>query len=183
MTWEEKVVEFLEESVELEGEAWGHKLADELAPKVIVRKVAPLLAAVSGSNTAHLNLLLDLVRTQAGESEYSRAIGIASKRNLIAILKMMEDCCAAEDLRKVPVRLLGLVKDAKAAACAEAAKAGLLRAYGEICRKADPVFMYTIIEKQILPWILRQLNECKEISTKEAGLVALEQVISLFQSC
>lgn len=78
------------------------------------------------------------------------------------------------------MRLLGLVKDAKAAATNEAAKAGLLKAYAEIARRGDAAALFPSLEKHIFSWIIRQLNDCKEISTKEAGLVAMEQVITIF---
>lgn len=88
----------------------------------------------------------------------------------------MEEHCQVEDAKKQPVRLLGLVRDTKAAATNEAAKAGLLRAYAEIARKGEASALFPIFDKQVLGWIIRQLNECKELSTKEAGLIAIEQV-------
>lgn len=92
----------------------------------------------------------------------------------------MEDFCSIEDARKQPVKLLGLVKDTKAAATAEASKAGLLRAYGEIAKKGNSEILFPVLEKQIVSWIIKQLNECKEFTTKECGLIALEQVIIVY---
>lgn len=89
----------------------------------------------------------------------------------------MEEHCQVEDAKKQPVRLLGLVRDSKAAATNEAAKAGLLRAYAEIARKGEAQALFPYYDKQVLGWIIRQLNECKELSSKEAGLIAIEQVV------
>ncbi|KAK2577321.1 hypothetical protein KPH14_003451 [Odynerus spinipes] len=175
LNWEEKIVEFLEESVKLEGETWGLKLADELAVKASTPHVAPLLASMCSSN-AHITLLIELARCHVSNEEFARAVGICSKRHLDIVIKLMEEACMVEDARKIPVRLLGLVKDAKAIATAEAAKAGLLKCYAEIAQRGDVQQLYPLFEKNILSWIIRQLSDCKEINTKEAGLLALEQV-------
>lgn len=173
--WEKKVVEWLEESVKLEGESWGAKLADELALKTNTPGVAPLLASTCNNN-AHITLLVELARSHGATKEFARAVGICAKRHLNIVLKLMEEFCTAEDGRKAPVRLLGFVKDTKAAATAEAAKAGLLQSYAEIAQKADPEELFPVFEKHVLPWTIKQLHECKELSTKEAGLSVLEQV-------
>lgn len=112
--------------------------------------------------------------------EYARAVGICAKRHLDIVLKIMEESCNVEDARKQPVKLLGLVRDTKAAASNEAAKAGLLRIYAEIAKKADTTTLFPALERHVLHWIIRQLNDCKEISAKEAGLIALEQVSYYF---
>ncbi|KMQ97699.1 heat repeat-containing protein 7a [Lasius niger] len=176
LIWEKKTVEWLEESVKLEGEAWGGKVADELVSKANTPNVALLLASTCNNN-AHINLLVELARSRGTTKEFARAVGICAKRHSSIVLKLMEDFCAAEDVRKVPVKLLGLMRDAKAAATAEAAKAGLLQSYAEIARKGDPKKFFPAFEKHVLPWTIKQLNECKELSTKEAGLSVLEQVI------
>ncbi|KAI4498116.1 hypothetical protein M0802_006940 [Mischocyttarus mexicanus] len=175
LNWEEKIVEFLEESIKLEGEAWSLKLADELVVKASIPHVAPLLASMCSSN-AHITLLIELARSNVLNEEYARAVGICSKRHLDVVIKLMEEACMTEDTRKIPVRLLGLVKDSKAIATAEAAKAGLLRCYAEIAQRGDVEKLYPSFEKNILSWIIRQLSDCKELTTKEAGLLALEQV-------
>ncbi|KAG7209580.1 hypothetical protein KM043_011242 [Ampulex compressa] len=173
--WEENVVEFLEESVKLEGEMWGAKLADELAVKASSPNVVPLLASIC-INNAHITLLIELARSNSTHNEFARAVGICSKRHLNIVLKLLEELCTVEDTRKVSMRLLGLVKDTKAAATVEASKSGLLKSYAEVANKGDSKMLYPIIEKQILLWILRQLNECKELTTKKAGLIALEEI-------
>jgi len=170
------MVEWLEESVKLEGESWGAKLADELALKANTAGVASLLAATCNNN-AHITLLVELARSHGTTKEFSRAVGICAKRHLSIVLKLMEEFCTIEDARKAPVRLLGFVKDVKAAATAEAAKTGLLQSYAEIAQKGDPQELFPVFEKHILPWTIKQLHECKELSTKEAGLSVLEQVI------
>ncbi|XP_046813255.1 maestro heat-like repeat-containing protein family member 1 [Vespa crabro] len=175
LNWEEKMVEFLEESVKLEGEAWSLKLADELAVKASIPHVAPLLASMCSSN-AHITLLIELARSDVSNEEFARAVGICSKRHLDVVIKLMEEACMAENTRKIPVRLLGFVKDSKAIATAEAAKAGLLRCYAEIAQRGDVQKLYPSLEKNILPWIIRQINDSKELTTKEVGLLALEQV-------
>ncbi|XP_077256814.1 maestro heat-like repeat-containing protein family member 1 [Temnothorax americanus] len=175
LIWEEKVVEWLEESVKLEGESWGAKLADELALKANTPGVALLLASTCNNN-AHITLLVELARSHGTTKEFARAVGICAKRHLIIVLKLMEEFCTVEDARKAPVRLLGFVKDTKAAATAEAAKAGLLNSYAEIAQKGDPQELFPMFEKHVLPWTIKQLHECKELSTKEAGLLVLEQV-------
>ncbi|EZA49279.1 HEAT repeat-containing protein 7A [Ooceraea biroi] len=175
LMWEEKVVEWLEESVKLEGESWGSKLADELALKASTPSIAPLLAALCNNN-AHITLLVEFARSHGTVKEFARAIGICAKRHFSIVLKLMEEFCAAEDARKAPVRLLGFVKDTKAAATAEAAKAGLLQSYAEIAQRGDPKELFPVYEKHILPWTIKQLTECKELSAKEAALSVLEQV-------
>ncbi|EGI58311.1 PREDICTED: maestro heat-like repeat-containing protein family member 1 [Acromyrmex echinatior] len=175
LIWEKKIVEWLEESVKLEGESWGTKLADELALKVNTLGVAPLLASTCNNN-AHITLLVELARSHGTTKEFARAVGICAKRHLSIVLKLMEEFCTVEDARKAPVRLLGFVKDTKAAATAEAAKAGLLQSYAEIAQKGDPQELFPVFEKHVLPWTIKQLQECKELSTKEAGLSVLEQV-------
>ncbi|KAG5329833.1 MROH1 protein, partial [Acromyrmex charruanus] len=169
LIWEKKIVEWLEESVKLEGESWGTKLADELALKVNTLGVAPLLASTCNNN-AHITLLVELARSHGTTKEFARAVGICAKRHLSIVLKLMEEFCTVEDARKAPVRLLGFVKDTKAAATAEAAKAGLLQSYAEIAQKGDPQELFPVFEKHVLPWTIKQLQECKELSTKEAGL-------------
>lgn len=176
LIWENKVIEWLEESVKLEGESWGSSVANELVSKASTPNVALLLASTCNNN-AHINLLVELARSHGTTKEFARAVGICAKRHLSIVLKLMEEFCTAEDVRKVPVKLLGLMRDAKAAATAEAAKAGLLQSYAEIARKVDPKKFFPTYEKHVLPWTVKQLNECKELSTKEAGLLVLEQVI------
>lgn len=163
----------------LEGEAWSLKLADELAIKASTPHVAPLLASMCSSN-AHITLLIELARSDISNEEFARAVGICSKRHLDVVMKLMEEACMAEDNRKIPVRLLGFVKDSKAIATAEAAKAGLLRCYAEIAQRGDVQKLHSSFEKNIFPWIIRQINDSKELSTKEVGLLALEQVILYF---
>ncbi|KAL0107180.1 hypothetical protein PUN28_015596 [Cardiocondyla obscurior] len=175
LVWEEKVVEWLEESVKLEGESWGAKLADELALKANTPSVAPLLASTCNNN-AHITLLVELARSHGTTKEFARAVGICAKQHLSIVLKLMEEFCTVEDSRKAPVRLLGFVKDTKAAATAEVAKAGLLHSYAEIARKGDPQEFFPVFERHVLPWTIKQLHDCKELSTKEAGLSVLEQV-------
>lgn len=181
LIWEEKMVEWLEESVKLEGESWGSKLADELALKVGTPSIAPLLASLCNNN-AHITLLVEYARSQGTAREFARAIGICAKRHLSIVLRLMEEFCAAEDARKAPVRLLGFVMDTKAAATAEAAKAGLLQSYAEIAQRGDPKELFPVYEKHILPWTIKQLIECKELSAKEAGLSVLEQVANSIHS-
>ncbi|KYN02585.1 PREDICTED: maestro heat-like repeat-containing protein family member 1 [Cyphomyrmex costatus] len=175
LIWEKKVVEWLEESVKLEGESWGTKLADELALKVNTPGIAALLASTCNNN-AHITLLVELARSHGTTKEYARAVGICAKRHLSIVLKLMEEFCTMEDTRKAPVRLLGFVKDTKAAATAEIAKAGLLQSYAEIAQKGDPQELSPVFEKHVIPWTIKQLHECKELSSKEAGLSVLEQV-------
>ncbi|XP_029176005.1 LOW QUALITY PROTEIN: maestro heat-like repeat-containing protein family member 1 [Nylanderia fulva] len=175
LIWENKVVEWLEESVKLEGESWGGSVANELVSKASKPNVALLLASTCNNN-AHINLLVELARSHGTTKEFARAVGICAKRHLNIVLKLMEEFCTAEDVRKVPLKLLGLMRDAKAAATAEAAKAGLLQSYAEIARKVDPKKFFPAYEKHVLPWTVKQLNESKELSTKEAGLLVLEQV-------
>ncbi|XP_012526722.2 maestro heat-like repeat-containing protein family member 1 isoform X1 [Monomorium pharaonis] len=175
LIWEKKVVEWLEESMKLEGESWGAKLADELALKASAPGVAPLLGATCNNN-AHITLLVELARSHGTTKEFARAVGICAKRHLSIVLKLMEEFCTAEDARKAPLRLLGFVKDTKAAATAEAAKAGLLQAYAEIAQNGDPQELFPMFEKHVLPWTMKQLHDCKELFTKEAGLSVLEQV-------
>ena len=98
-------------------------------------------------------------------------------------LKLTEEFYNVEESRKQPVKLLGLVRDTKQAASNEAARAGLLHAYAEIVKKADTKELYSAIEKHIAPWAIKQLQDCKEITTKEAGLLVLEQVILLQFVC
>ncbi|XP_058805829.1 maestro heat-like repeat-containing protein family member 1 [Phymastichus coffea] len=182
LIWEERMVEFLEESVALEGDAWALRLAEELVKKTITPSLSIFIAAVA-SSAAHITLLIDLARTHSvnatGQSpvagEYARAVGICAKHHLETVLSLIEEFCHVEDARKQPVRLLGLVKDTKAAATNEAAKAGLLKSYAEITRRGDAAILFPALEKHIFPWIIRQLNDCKEISTKGAGLIAIEQ--------
>ncbi|XP_043485318.1 maestro heat-like repeat-containing protein family member 1 [Leptopilina heterotoma] len=177
LKWEERLVEFLEESVQAEGENWSDNLAVELARKITAPHIGPLLGAVT-DDVIHFNTLIAFSRlhTTNNSGEYSRAIGISAKRHLEIVLKLMEDSCNTEDSRKQPVKLLGLVKDVKATITAEHAKAGLLKCYAEIMRKGNPQVLFPEIERHILPWIIRQLHDCKEITAKEAGLIALEQV-------
>lgn len=165
----------MEESVKLEGESWSNKVAEELVSKASIPNVALFLASTCNNN-AHITLLIELARSHSTK-EFARAVGICAKRHLIIVLKLMEEFCATEDTRKVRVKLLGLMKDTKAAATAEAAKAGLLQSYAEIAQRGDPQTFFSTFEKHVLPWALKQLNECKELSTKEAGLSVLEQVI------
>lgn len=172
-------MKWLEESVKLEGQSWGAKLADELALKTSIPSTALYLASVC-TNNAHISLLVELARSNGTTKEYARAVGICAKRHLNIVLKLMEEFCATEDARKVPVRLLGLVRDTKAAATAETAKAGLLQSYGEIALRGDPEKLFPVFEKHILPWTIKQLIECKELSTKETGLFVLEQVINFY---
>lgn len=179
IAWEERMVEFLEESVELEGEAWGQKLSEELASRAAAPGVAPFLACVTNDHR-HLTLLVDMTKNQSSREEFSRALGFASKRHLETILSLLEECCAIEHSKRNPTRLLGLVRDSKAAASTEAVKANLLRAYAEIARRGDAVELFSPIERHILPWIVRQLNESKDLACKEAGLVALEQVMIFY---
>ncbi|KAK0166476.1 hypothetical protein PV328_004896 [Microctonus aethiopoides] len=175
LMWEECMVEFIEKSVELEGTDWATKLAKDLIGENVQPGVAPFLAAVT-NNPEHLEMLIHSARIHPLNDKYSRAVGIASKRHIEKIINLMDAACSVEDTRKNPTKLLGLMKDTKAAASAEACKAGLLRCYGEICKKGDISKLFTHLEKHILPWIVKQLNECKEITAKESALFALEQV-------
>ncbi|XP_048515831.1 maestro heat-like repeat-containing protein family member 1 isoform X2 [Athalia rosae] len=174
--WEEEIVDLLEESVKLETGGWSKELSEDLLGRVSGSSgVAPFLAAVT-TDVAHMSLLVDLTRTKSDDESYARAVGICSKHDLDTVLKLMEEFCATEDSRKVPVKLLGLMKDLKAAATAEAAKAGLLKCYGEIARRSNAMDVFSALDGHVLPWIIRQLNDAKELKTKEAGLLALEQV-------
>lgn len=175
IVWEESMVEFLEQSVELEGESWGQKLAEELANCIGLAGTAPYLAAIT-NDLHHLSLLVALTKEHPSCEEFSRSLGFASKRHLDKILSLMEEACAIEDSKRNPTRLLGLVRDAKAAASTEAVKANLLRSYGEIAKRSEAAKLFPAVERHILPWILRQLNESKDLNSKEAGLIALEQV-------
>lgn len=180
MIWEEKVVEWLEESVKLEGDSWGAKLADELALKSSAPGVAPLFALMC-NNHAHIILLVEHARSHGGNKEYARAVGICAKRHLSIVLKVLDEFCTAEDTRKVPVRILGFMKDfvkdfAKTTDITEAAKAGLLQSYAEIAQRADPEDFFVTFEEQVLPWTVKNLTTSKELSTKEAGLSVLEHV-------
>lgn len=132
------------------------------------------------SSNAHITLLIELARSHISNEEFARAVGICSKRHLDVVIKLMEEACMEEDTRKIPVRLLGFIKDSKAIATAEAAKAGLLRCYAEIAQRGDVEKLYPSFEENILLWIIRQLHDCKELTTKEIGLLALEQVILYF---
>lgn len=173
--WQELMIEFLEKSVELEGNDWADKLSKELVNDPMSPGVAPYLAAVT-NDQQHLTNLIYLSKCHPFNEEYSKAVGIAAKRYLKEIIDLMEVACGVEDSRKNPTRLLGLVRDSKAAASAEATKATLLKCYAEICRRGEPSKLFSYIENFILPWIVKQLNECKETTSKEAGLIALEQV-------
>ncbi|XP_046485809.1 maestro heat-like repeat-containing protein family member 1 isoform X1 [Neodiprion pinetum] len=174
--WEEEIVELLEESVLLEDESWSKELSDDLVSRVANKPgVAPFLASVT-QDVSHTQLLIDLARTRPDDNCYARGVGICAKHELETVLKLMEESCVIEDSRKVPVKLLGLMKDLKAAATVEAAKAGLLRSYAEIARRGNAKDLFSPLDDNILPWIIRQLHEAKEISTKLAGLLALEQV-------
>lgn len=164
----------MEESVKLEGESWGNKVADELALKANTPNVALFLACTCNNN-AHITLLVELARSRGTTKEFARAIGICAKRHLSIVLRLMEEFCAVEDAKKVRVSLLGLMRDTKATT--EAPKAGLLQSYAEIAQRGDPQKFFPAFEKHVLPWSIKQLNECKELSTKEAGLSVLEQVI------
>ena len=163
--------------MQLEGDNWGQNLADELAGKINVPHMGTMLAAVT-NDKVHISHLITLSRTQGTNNtdEYSRAVGVCSKRRLETVLKLMEDSCNIENCRKQPVKLLGLVKDTKAAALNEHAKAGLLKSYAEIMRRGNAKLLFPEIERHILHWIMRQLHDCKELAVKEAGLIALEQV-------
>lgn len=183
LIWEDRLVEFLEESVNLEGESWGLKLADEIASKIINPSLAVSLSAVA-ITPEHVGQLVELARLHSSNlsgqtllaDEFARAVGICSKRHLDVVLNFMEEACTIEDARKRPVRLLGLVRDFRAAANNEAAKVGLLKSYGEIAKRAEAAALFPALDKYIFTWIIRQLNESKDNSTKEAGLIAIEQV-------
>ncbi|XP_014215700.1 maestro heat-like repeat-containing protein family member 1 isoform X1 [Copidosoma floridanum] len=174
LLWERGLVDFLEEN-----ETWAQELANELADKPIITPSIALSLAALVNKPEHASLLIELARTRSAsynsDAEYARAVGICAKRRLQMVLKLMEEACAVEDARKQPVRLLGLVRDAKAAANNEAAKAGLLKAYAEIALRADSVALCTSLDNNIFPWIIRQLNDCKELGTKEAGLLAIRR--------
>lgn len=170
------MVELLEESMLLEPGSWSRDLSIDLVGRVVTKpKVTPFLAAVT-TDVSHMSLLIYLTRTHSENKHYARSVGICARHDLKTVFKLMEESCVAEDSKKTPVKLLGLMKDVKAAATVEAAKAGLLRSYAEIAKRADAVDMFPIIDANVLPWIIRQLNDAKELSTKEAGLLALEQV-------
>ena len=173
------MVEFLEESAELEGEAWAQKLSEELAIRAGSPGVAPFLAAIT-NDPRHLTQLVELTKIQSARECSLRALGFAAKRHLEKILVLMEDACLSEDSKRNPTKLLGLVKDTKAAASTEAVKANLLRAYAEIARRGDAARLFPAIERHILPWIVRQVHDSKDLTSKEAGLVALEQVKKVF---
>lgn len=174
--WEEEIVELLEDSTLLEGGTWGKELSEDLAERVETKpSVAPFLAAVS-RDVSHTSLLIDFTRTRADNEYYARAVGICAKHDLETVVKLMEESCLTEDSRKVPHKLLGLMKDLKAAATVEHAKAGLLKSYTEIAKRAVAKDLFPVLDNYVLPWIIRQLTDSKEILTKEAGLLALEQV-------
>ncbi|XP_066601131.1 maestro heat-like repeat-containing protein family member 1 [Prorops nasuta] len=174
--WENSLVVLLEKSAELEGEDWAQKLSNEFAIDTTVPIIAPLLASIT-NNDLHINLLvLELSRLASEQEVFARAVGICSKRHLTKVLGLLEQNCQMEDSRKIPVRLLGLVKDTKVAANVENAKTSILRCYMEIAKRADSQQLYPAIEKHILPWITRQIINSKELKTKQAGILALEQV-------
>ncbi|KAJ8688258.1 hypothetical protein QAD02_024053 [Eretmocerus hayati] len=150
--------------------------------------MAICLGAVAATEN-HVYLLLELARTHSvpnstsqsstvttSSGEYARAVGICARRHPDLVLRVAEIMCGVEDAKKQPVRLLGLVRDTRAAASNEAAKAGLLHAYAQIASRAEPAKLSAAFDTHVLPWIVRQLNDAKEISTKEAGLIAVEQV-------
>lgn len=175
--WEEKLVDFLEQSVLLEGVSWCAKLADELVTKPMSPQLSIILSAICSSES-HVIMLVELstLQNEKSSGEYARAVGISSRRHLKLVLKTMEELCQKEGERKEPVRLLGLVRDSKGVALAEAVKTGLLKSYSEIVRRADAKDIYADVQKHIVPWIIKQLNDCKKATTMEAGLLALEQV-------
>ncbi|XP_063985336.1 maestro heat-like repeat-containing protein family member 1 [Diachasmimorpha longicaudata] len=174
MIWEEQMVEFLEKSVELKGNDWAVQLSKELMLECSP-KVAQYLAAVT-DDPEHFTMLIHSARSHPFVDEYPRSVGIGSKRHLALILSLMEAACEVEDSRKHPTRLLGLVRDSKAAASAEASKASLLRCYAEICKRSDSQILFPHIERHILPWVVKHLNDSRETTTKEAGLITLEQI-------
>uniref|UniRef100_A0ABD2XLD7 Maestro heat-like repeat-containing protein family member 1 n=1 Tax=Trichogramma kaykai TaxID=54128 RepID=A0ABD2XLD7_9HYME len=188
LAWEDRLVEFLEESRELEGDAWASELAQELAQRRMSPSLAICFASVA-QDSAQIASLIQLVRQHSVNSqgttslvdEYARAVGICARGNgegnarLELTLRLVEEYCNVEDARKQPLKLLGFMRDAKQAASLEAAKAGLLHAYAEICRQADAGQLMAALERHVMPWAVRQLQECRELGTKEAGLLAVEQ--------
>ncbi|XP_012277895.1 maestro heat-like repeat-containing protein family member 1 isoform X2 [Orussus abietinus] len=180
--WETRSVELLEDTANLEGSEFARGLAGELVHRAAGRGMAPLFAAVA-DRADDRALLVDLVRAPVAEGplaeERARAVGVCARRHPDAMLALMRDACAAEDARRPPARLLGLVRDSRAAACAEAARAGLLRAYAEVLTRADPERMAAELKGHVAPWVIRRLGDCREVATREAGLLALERVAAV----
>lgn len=52
----------------------------------------------------------------------------------------------------------------------------MLKACAEIAKKTEAAALFAVLDKNIFSWFIRQFNECKELSTKEAGLICLVQV-------
>lgn len=172
--WQEAMAELIEKSAELEGKDWTTKLADELWSLMIHESVSLYFAAVV--NVDMLGTLITLAGVPFRQ-KYPKAVGIAAKRYPALVMDLMIRQCADEDLDFVrhPMKFLGLVKDVKGAAYAEARRASLLRCYGEICKRCDAPLLFPYLEEHVVHWIVKQLNDCKELSSKEAGLFALEQ--------
>lgn len=64
LIWESRIVELLEESINLEGVAWALKLADELVVKRMTPSLSIFIAAVA-SNVSHARLLIELARSHS----------------------------------------------------------------------------------------------------------------------
>ena len=71
--WEQKLVDFLEESNAIEGEAWGKSLAEDLADKPMLPHLAICFSAVA-SSPKHITMLIDMARLRSVPSPGQRFI-------------------------------------------------------------------------------------------------------------
>lgn len=181
--WKHQMVELMETSRLLEGADWAGKLSNEMVQGETIKSSTTIYLAAVTDNPNHLSVLVDMSRLNPFNEVYSRAVGIAAKRHLSVIMTKMQEACDVIDSQKNPTKLFGLMKNSVAVTAVEATKASLLRCYGEIFSTArDPELVYkTYIaeNKHVLPWIIKQLTDCKEVTTKEAGLFALEQLAKI----
>ncbi|XP_008560336.1 maestro heat-like repeat-containing protein family member 1 [Microplitis demolitor] len=180
--WKQQMIELLEMSRQLEGVDWAGKLSNELVQGEIINTSILIYLAAVTDNPTHLSVIVSMARTNPFNEECPRAVGVAAKRNLSTVMNLMQEACDTIDSCKNPTKLLGLMRDTRAAAGVEASKASLLRCYGEIFaiheqNNSELVYKtYLADGKHILPWIIKQLTDCKEVTSKEAGLFALEQL-------
>ncbi|CAD6243793.1 GSCOCG00013142001-RA-CDS [Cotesia congregata] len=181
--WKNQMVELMETSRLLEGADWAGKLSNEMVQGETIKSSTTIYLAAVTDNPNHLSTLVDLSRLNPFNEVYSQAVGIAAKRHLSVIMTRMQEACDVIDSQKNPTKLFGLMKNASAVTVVEATKASLLRCYGEIfatAKDSELVYKTYIAEnKHVLPWIVKQLTDCKEVTTKEAGLFALEQLAKI----
>nr|ACE75349.1 HEAT repeat-containing protein [Glyptapanteles indiensis] len=181
--WKQQMVELMETSRLLEGADWAGKLSNEMFQGETTKGSITIYLAAVTDNPNHLFFLVYLSRLNPFIEVYSRAVGIAAKRYLSVVMTEMQAACDIIDSQKNPTKLLGLMKDAYAVAKVEATKASLLRCYGEVfatAKNPEQVYKtYIADNKHVLPWIVKQLADCKEVTSKEAGLFALEQLAKI----